>query len=94
LPELGGLACTRPHVESLRPTQKPRREERTRAQQSAQQALPQRRRLAPVNSRVKRWRIVKDRSRLWQEGGRDLVMDLCCALPHFRGRLIPWQPMV
>jgi hypothetical protein len=39
-------------------------------------------------------RIVKDRIRLWKEGVRDLVMELCCALHNFRVRLTPWQPMV
>jgi hypothetical protein len=47
-----------------------------------------------VNSRVKRCRLVKDRSRLWKAGVRDLVMELCGALHNFRGRLTPWQPMV
>ena len=38
--------------------------------------------------------VVKDRIRLWQEGVRDLVMEICCALHNFRVRLTPWQPMV
>ena len=29
-----------------------------------------------------------------KDGVRDLVMALCCALPNFRVRLTPWQPMV
>ncbi len=32
--------------------------------------------------------------RLWKEGVRDLVMEICCALHNFRVRLTPWQPMV
>ena len=47
-----------------------------------------------VHSCVKRCRSVKDRLRLWKEGVRDLVMDICCALHNFRVRLTPWQPMV
>src|SRR6266487_1481592 len=31
--------------------------------------------------------------RLWKEGGRDVVMEICCALHNFRVRLTPWQPM-
>ena len=93
--DLGFLAFTLPNVEILVPTKKPRSEELTRAQQRANQALHQRRlRIEHVNSSVKRCRIVKDRSRLWKEGVRDLVMELCCALHNFRVRLIPWQPMV
>jgi hypothetical protein len=44
--------------------------------------------------RVKRCRVVKDRIRLWKDGVRDLVMEICCALHTFRVRLTPWQPMV
>jgi len=61
------------------PTKKPRGEELTREQEQAHQALHHRRR-----------RIVKDRIRLWQQGVRDLVMEICCALHHFRVRLTPW----
>jgi len=46
------------------------------------------------HSSVKRCRIVKDRMRLWKEGVRDLVMELCCALHNFRVRLNPWLPMI
>ena len=61
----------------------------------ADQELHQRRlRSDHVQSRVKRCRSVKDRSRLWKEGIRDLVRDLCCALHNFRVRLTPWLPMV
>ena len=42
----------------------------------------------------KRCRVVKDRIRLWKEGIRDLVMELCCALHNFRVRLTPRQPMI
>jgi len=63
------------------PTKKPRGQELTREQQRANQALHSRRlRIEHVNSSVKRCRIVKDRIRLWKEGVRDLVMELCCAL--------------
>ena len=95
LQDLGFLAFTLPQVEILMPTKKPRGEELTREQQWANQALNQRRlRIEHVNSSVKRCRIVKDRIRLWKEGIRDLVMELCCALHNFRVRLTPWQPMV
>ena len=77
------------------PTKKPCGEECTLAQHVASQALHQRRlRLAHGNSRVKRWRMVQDRIRLWKEGVRERVMELCCALHNFRVRLTPWQPMV
>ena len=95
LQDLGFLAFTLAGVEILMPTKKPRGEELTRDQERANQALNQRRLwIEHVNSSVKRCRIVKDRIRLWKEGGRDLVMELCCALHNFRVRLTPWQPMV
>jgi DDE superfamily endonuclease len=95
LQDLGFLAFTLPQVEILMPTKKPRGEELTPEQQRANQALNQRRlRIEHVKSSVKRCRIVKDRIRLWKEGIRDLVMELCCALHTFRVRLTPWQPMI
>jgi len=95
LQDLGCLSFTRPEVETLMPTKKPRGGELTLEQALANQALHQRRlRIAHVNSSVKRCRIVQDRLRLWKQGVRDLVMELCCVLHNFRVRLTPWQPMV
>ena len=95
LQDLGFLAFTLPHVESLMPTKKSRGQELTREQHVANQELHHRRlRIEHVNSSVKRCRMVKDRIRLWKEGVRGLVMELCCALHNFRVRLTPWQPMV
>ncbi len=49
----------------------------------ANQQLHQRRlRIDHIHSSVKRCHSVKDRSRLWQVGGRDRVRDICCALYH------------
>jgi hypothetical protein len=95
LQDLGFLAFTLPGVVILMPTKKPRGQEWTREQQRANQALHQRRlRIAHVNRSVKRCRIVKDRLRLWKQGVRDLVMELCCALHNFRVRLTPWLSMI
>jgi hypothetical protein len=95
LQELGFLAFTLPHVEILMPTKKPRDQELPLEEKLANQASHHRRlQIEPVNSSVKRCRIVKDRIRLWKQGVRDLVMKLCCALHNFRVRLTPWQSMV
>jgi len=95
LQDLGFLAFTLPHVEIRMPTKKPCTEELRREQQSVNRALNQHRLwIEHVNSSVQRCRIVKDRIRLWKEGVRDVVMELCCALHNFRGRLTPWQPMI
>src|SRR5262249_46402538 len=92
---LGFLAFTLPGVVILMPMKKPRGQELSLEEQRANQALHQRRlRIEDVNSSDKRCRIVKDRLRLWKQGVRDLVMELCCALHNFRVRLTPWQPMV
>ena len=93
--DLGFLAFTLPQVEILMPTKKPRGQELPVEEQRANQALHHRRsRIEHVNSSVKRCRIVKDRLRLWKQGLRALVMELCCALHNFRVRLNPWQPMI
>jgi hypothetical protein len=77
------------------PTKKPPGEELTPEQQRANLALHYRRlRIEHVKSSVKRCRIVKDRLRLWKQGIRDVVMELCCALHNFQLHLTPWQPMV
>ena len=95
LQDLGFLSFTLPEVAILMPTKKPRGGELSLEHQRANQALHQRRlRIEHVNSSVKRCRIVKDRIRLWKEGVRDLVMELCCALHNFRVRLHPWLPMI
>ena len=93
--DLGFLSFRLPEVEILMPTKKPRGGELTWEQQRANQALHQRRlRIEHVNSSVKRCRMVKGRIRLWKEGVRDLVMELCCALHNFRVRRHPWLPML
>ena len=93
--DLGFLAFTLPQVEILMPRKKPPGAELSPAQQTANQALHSRRlRIEHVNSSVKRCRMVKDRIRLWKEGVRDLVMELCCALHNVRVRLHPWLPMI
>src|SRR3954469_2905260 len=58
---------------------RPRNHQLPRAQQRANQALHSRRlRIEHVNSSVKRCRVVKDRIRLWKQGVRDVVMEICC----------------
>ena len=95
LQDLGCLAFTLDHVEIIMPTKKPRGRALTRAQKAANRRIARRRvRIEPVNSRVKRCRIVHDTCRLRKAGIRDLLMEVCCALPNFRVRLTPWQPMV
>ena len=70
------------------PTKKPRGEELPLELPVAYQALPQcRRRIEHGPSSVKRGRSVQDRSRLWQEGVRDLGLAGCWARQNCRVRL-------
>jgi hypothetical protein len=95
LQDLGFLAFTRPHVEVIMPTKKPRGRNLTRTQKTANRRIARRRvRIEHVNSSVKRCRLVHDTTRLRKAGVRDLVMEVCCALHNFRVRLTPWQSMV
>jgi hypothetical protein len=95
LQDLGFLAFTLDQVEVIMPTRKPRGRGLTRAQKATNRRIARRRvRIAHVNSRVKRCRMVHDTSRLRKAGVRDLIMEICCALHHVRVRLTPWQPMV
>jgi DDE superfamily endonuclease len=95
LQELGFLACTLDQGEIIMPIKKPRGRALTRAQKAANRRMARRRvGIEHVNSRVKRCRSVHDTSRLRKAGVRDLVREIGWALPNFRVRLLPWQPMV
>ncbi len=93
--DLGFLAFTLDGVEIIMPTKKPRGGSLTDEQKAANQEIARRRvRVEHVNSSVKRCRIVKDTTRLFRDGARDMVAEICCALHNFRVRLSPWKPMV
>jgi hypothetical protein len=93
--DLGFLAFTLDGVEIIMPAKKPRGGSLTDEQKAENQQIARRRvRVEHVNSSVKRCRIVKDTIRLFKEGVRDMVAEICCALHNFRVRLSPWKPMV
>ncbi len=95
LQDLGFLAFTLDGVSSITPFKKRRGGTLTDEQKAFNQQLARRRvRIEHVNSSVKRCRIVKDTIRLFKEGVRDMVAEVCCALHNFRVRITPWQPMV
>jgi hypothetical protein len=95
LQDLGFLACTLDQVAIIRPSRQPRGRHLRRAPKAVNRRIARRRvRIEPVNSSVKRCRIVHATSRLRKAGVHDRVMDVCCALHHVRVRLTPWQPMV
>jgi hypothetical protein len=95
LQDLGFLAFTLDGVESITPFKKPRGGTLSDEQKAFNQQVSRRRvRVEHVNSSVKRCRIVKDTIRLFKEGVRDMVAEICCALHNFRVRITPWQPML
>src|SRR5262245_19651124 len=95
LQALGLLAFTLDGVSSITPFKKRRAGTLTDEQKAFKVQLARRRvRIEHVNSSVKRCRIVKDTIRMFKEGVRDMVAEICCALHNLRVRITPWQPMV
>jgi hypothetical protein len=85
LQDLGFHAFTLDGVDILQPTKKPRGHALTRTQKARNRQLARRRvRIEPVNSRVKRCRMLKETIRMWKAGIRDMVMEIGCALHNFR----------
>jgi DDE superfamily endonuclease len=79
-------------VEILQPTKKPRGGELTSEQKEENRRIASiKMRIEHVMGSIKRYRIVKEKMRLWREGVRDMVMETCCALHNFRLRYRPWS---
>jgi len=90
LDDLGFVGYTLAGVTHTRPFKKPKGGELSPEQKAANQAIAKRRILIEhVISGIKRCRIVKDTIRLWKDGARDLVMEICCALHTLRIRSRP-----
>jgi len=95
LQDLGFLAFTLDGVRCTIPFKKPRGGTLTDEQKALNQEVARRRvRIEHVNSSVKRCRIVKDTIRVFRDGARDMVAEVCCALHNFRVRLSPWKSMI
>ena len=93
--DLGFLGYILPGVQHTRPIKKPKGKELTPEQKIYNRGVAQRRVVTEhVISSVKRCRIVKDTIRLWKDGLRDVVMEVCCGLHNFRVRLTPWPSSV
>ena len=79
-------------VEMQQPTKKPRGGELTPEQKEENRRIASSKmRIEHVIGSVKRYRIVKEKMRLWREGIRDMVMETCCALHNFRLRYRTWS---
>ena len=94
LQDLGFQGFCIENTHTTMPTKKPRGKELTQEQKEANRQIASRRvRIEHVNSSVKRCRIVQDPCRIFKEGVRDRIMEICCALHNFRVKLTPWEQM-
>jgi DDE superfamily endonuclease len=79
-------------VEIIQPKNKPRNGELTTEEKMENRRINSIRvRIEHVISSIKRYRIVKDKLRLWREGIHDMVMETCCGLHNYRLRYRPWS---
>ena len=75
----------------MQPKKKPRGGELTsEAKEENRRINAIRVRIEHVIGSVKRYRIVKDKLRLWRERVHDMVMETCCGLHNFRLQYRPW----
>ena len=74
------------------PKKKPRNGELTHEEKEQNRAISRLRvRIEHVISSIKRYRIAKDKLRLWREYIHDMVMETCCGLHNFRLKYRPWK---
>jgi hypothetical protein len=76
----------------VQPKKKPRGGELTAEAKAENRRINQIRvRIEHVIGSVKRYRIVKDKLRLWREHIHDMLMETCCGLHNFRLQYRPWS---
>jgi hypothetical protein len=79
-------------VTIFQPKKKPRGKELTADEKEANRRISQIRiRIEHAIGGVKRYRIVKDKIRVWANNFRDMVMETCCGLHNFRLNFRPWH---
>lgn len=80
------------NVVIVQPQKKPRNGELT-TEEKALNSLISRLRIRTEHAigGVKRYRIVKDKIRVWKLGFRDTVIETCCGLHNFRLQFRPWS---
>lgn len=89
--DLGFLGYRLPGVKHTRPFKKPKGGQLAPEQQAHNQRVAKVRVLIEhIIASIKRCRIVKDKIRLWKDGVRDILMEVCCGLHNFRLRINPW----
>ncbi len=76
----------------LQPKKKPRGKTLSALSKASNQWISRLRiRIEHAIGGVKRYRIVKDKLRIWKKGIRDLVFETCCGLHNFRLNFRPWH---
>jgi hypothetical protein len=80
------------NITIVQPKKKPRGGELTPPEKAHHRAIASIRiRIEHAIGRVKRYRVVKDKIRLLQDGLRDTIMETCCGLHNFRLQYRPWN---
>jgi len=81
-----------PGITIVQPKKKPPGGELTPPEQATNRRISSIRiRIEHAIGGVKRYRIVKDKIRLFKDGIRDTVMETCCGLHNFRLQYRPWH---
>ena len=76
----------------VQPKKKPRGGELTPLEKATNRRISSIRiRIEHAIGGVKRYRIVKDKIRLFKDGIRDTIMETCCGLHNFRLQYRPWR---
>jgi hypothetical protein len=90
--DMGFQGCVVAGATIVQPKKKPRGGELTVEEKVENRRINQIRvRIEHVIGSVKRYRIVKDKLRLWREHIHDMVMETCCGLHNFRLQYRPWS---
>jgi hypothetical protein len=89
---MGFQGCLLTGITSVQPQKKPPGGDLTPPEQATNRAISSISiRLEHAIGGVKRDRMVNDKLRLWKDGMRDLIMETCGGLPHFRLQYRPWH---
>jgi hypothetical protein len=79
-------------ISIVQPKKKPRGDELTPPEKATNRRISSIRiRVEHAIGGVKRYRIVKDKIRLFKDGIRDTIMETCCGLHNFRLQYRPWH---
>lgn len=90
--DMGFQGFTLRGVVIVQPKKKPRGGELTTEEKEENRRINQIRvRIEHVIGSIKRYRIVKDKLRLWREHMHDMLIETCCGLHNFRLQFRPWS---